>query len=186
MFLRQTAELIKRDKNRPLRRHIWTLFMAKPWPSCTFYEKGLLVVDIHETVGTGVAVASERVPDQFLPGWLSDRDVVVLHPATLMWVIDVSPVVACISLSLVDQHRMKPIWNLEQPEGSLKCWFTNGSFEVAFCIVNITDYRKVLLTCIIDLSEYISSMVRWILVILPCKSAMQWTGKSCWRNHNRD
>lgn len=82
--------------------------------TCTFYKKGLLVVDIHETVGTGVAVASERVSDQLLPGGLGDRDVVVLHPATLMWVIDISPVVSCVGLAFVDQHRMKPVWNLSQ------------------------------------------------------------------------
>lgn len=40
----------------------------------------------------------------------------------------------------------------------------------ASCIANMTDYRKVLLTCIIDLSEYIRSMVLWILFILPCRS----------------
>lgn len=34
----------------------------------------------------------------------------------------------------------------------------------------MTDLRRVLLTCIIDLSEYISSMVLWIRVILPCRS----------------
>lgn len=86
----------------------------------TFYEKGLLVVNIHETVGTGIAVASERVPDQLLPGRLGDRDVVVLHPATLMWVVDVSPVVARIGLAFMDQHRMKPVWNLEQHKGETK------------------------------------------------------------------
>lgn len=79
---------------------------------CTFYEKGLLVIDIHETVGTGVAIASERVPDQLLPGRLCDRDVIVLHPATLMRVVDVSPVVACVGLAFMDQHRVKPVWNL--------------------------------------------------------------------------
>lgn len=144
--------------------------LAKPWSMCTFYEKGLLVVDIHETVGTGIAVASKWVPDQLLPGWLGDRDVVVLHPATLMRVIDVSPIVACVGLALMDQHCMKPVWNLEQHKEHWKCWLTNGAADVTFCIANTTDYRKVLLTCIIDLSEYISSMVLWILVILPCRS----------------
>jgi len=80
----------------------------------TFDEKGLFVVDVHETVGTGVAVASERVADQLLPGRLGDRDVVVLHPAMLMRVVDVSPVVACIGLAFVDEHCMKSVWNLEQ------------------------------------------------------------------------
>lgn len=134
---------------------------------CTFYEKGLLVVDIHETVGTGIAVASKWVPDQLLPRRFCDRDVVVLHPATLMWVIDVSPVVTCISLAFMDKHCVKPVWNLEQHKGDVKYWFTNGAVDVAFYIAR---YRKVLLTCIIDLSEYISSMVLWILVILPCRS----------------
>lgn len=86
---------------------------------CTFYEKGLLVVDVHETVGTGIAVAPKRVPDQLLPGRLGDRDVIVLHPTTLMWVIDVSPVVASISLAFMDQHCVKPVWNLGQHRGDL-------------------------------------------------------------------
>lgn len=34
----------------------------------------------------------------------------------------------------------------------------------------MTDLKRVPLTCIIDLSEYISSMVLWIRVILPCRS----------------
>lgn len=93
-----------------------------PWSMCTFYEKGLLLIDIHETVGTGIAVASKRVPDQLLPGRLGDRDVVVLHPATLMWVIDVSPVVACISLAFMNQDCMKPVWNLKQHKEDFKSW----------------------------------------------------------------
>lgn len=85
-----------------------------------------------------------------------------------MWVIDVSPIVACIGLAFMDQHCMKPVRNLEQHKGHSKCWLTNGA--VTFCTANMTNYRNVLLTCIIDLSEYISSMVLWILVILPCRS----------------
>lgn len=80
----------------------------------TFYEKGLLVIDIHQTVGTSISVASKGVPDQLLPGGLRDSDIIVLHPAALMWVIDVCPVVACIGLAFMDQHCMKPVWNLEQ------------------------------------------------------------------------
>lgn len=168
---------------------------------CTFYEKGLLVVDVHETVGTGVTVASKWVPDQLLPWWLCDRDIIVLHPATLMWVVDISPVVACIGLAFMDQHCMKPVWHLEKHKGDLK------ALDMTFGIAIKISYRKVLLTCIIDLSEYISSMVLWILVILPCRSGEKniiynlllsadlftfailykgWTSKSYWRNHNRD
>lgn len=78
----------------------------------TFYEERLLVVDVHEAVGAGVAVASERVPDQLLPRRLGDGDVVVLHPAALVRVVDVGPVVARIGLAFVHQHRVKPIGDL--------------------------------------------------------------------------
>lgn len=129
LFVRKMPKLIKRDKKPTSytiptivptnQRYIWTLLQAKTCSMCTFYEKGLLVVDIHETIGTGVAVASKWVPDQLLPGRLGDRDVIVLHPATLMWVIDVSPVVASISLAFMDQHCVKPVWNLGQHKGDL-------------------------------------------------------------------
>lgn len=52
------------------------------------------VVDVHETIGTGVGHASVRVPDQLLPGGLADDDIVVLHPALVGVVVDISPVVA--------------------------------------------------------------------------------------------
>lgn len=78
----------------------------------TFYEEGLLVIDVHQTVGTGVTVTSKRVSDQLLPGRLGDRDVIVLHPAALIRVIDVGPVVACVGLALVDQDCMEPVRHL--------------------------------------------------------------------------
>lgn len=52
------------------------------------------VVDIHETIGAGVGHASVRVLDQLLPGGLADDDIVVLHPALVGVVVDISPVVA--------------------------------------------------------------------------------------------
>lgn len=78
----------------------------------TFYEKGLLVIDVHEAVGTGIAVASKGVPDQLLPGRLGDCDVIVLHPAVLTWIIDVSPVVTSISLAFMNQHSVKSVRDL--------------------------------------------------------------------------
>jgi len=80
----------------------------------TLDKKWLLVINVHETVGTGVAVASKRVPDQLFPGRFSDRDVIVLHPAALVRVVDISPVVAGIGLALVDQHCMKSVRNLHK------------------------------------------------------------------------
>lgn len=82
------------------------------YDGCTFYEERLLVIDVHETVGAGVAVASKRVPHQLLPRRLGDGNVVVLHPATLMRVVDVSPVVAGVGLAFVHQNCMKPIRDL--------------------------------------------------------------------------
>lgn len=38
------------------------------------------------------------------------------------------------------------------------------------CISNMSESRKERLTCIMDLSEYMSSMVLWIRFILPCRS----------------
>lgn len=78
----------------------------------TFYEERLLVIDVHETVSAGVAVASKRVPDQLLPRRLGDSDVVVLHPAALVRVVYVGPVVAGVGLAFVHQHCMKPIRDL--------------------------------------------------------------------------
>lgn len=67
-----------------------------------------------------------------------------------MWVIDVSPVVACIGLAFMDQHCVKPIWNLQKRK--------QGNVRVGFIFTSQGE-RTGLLTCIIDLSEYISSMV---------------------------
>lgn len=132
----------------------------------TFYEKRLLVVDVHEAVGTGVAVASERVPYQLLPGRLGNGDVVVLHPATLMWVVDVSPVVACIGLAFVNKHGVEPVWNLGPRKRDLGCGLTNRQ-----TLIRPWAFRDgASLTCIMDLSEYMSSMVLWILFMLPCRS----------------
>lgn len=78
----------------------------------TFCKERLLVIDVHETVGAGVTVSSKRVPDQLLPRRLGDGDVVVLHPAALMRVVDVSPVVASVGLAFVHQHCMKSIRDL--------------------------------------------------------------------------
>lgn len=89
------------------------IHFTAPQREGTFYEKGLLVIDVHEAVGTGVAVASKGVSDQLLPGGHGDCDVIVLHPAVLTWIIDVSPVVTSISLAFVNQHGMKSVRNLE-------------------------------------------------------------------------
>ena len=80
----------------------------------TLYEEALLVVDVHEAVRAGVAVASERVPHELLPGGLGDGDVVVLHPAVLARVEDVGPIVARNGLALMNQHRMEPVRHLGQ------------------------------------------------------------------------
>lgn len=80
----------------------------------TFNEERLLVINVHQTVGTGVAVAPKRVPDQLLPGRLGDRDIIVLHPAALTGVVDVRPVVACIGLALMDQDCMQSVRNLQK------------------------------------------------------------------------
>lgn len=80
----------------------------------------------------------------------------------LVGVVDVGPVVPRIGLALVDQNRMKPVRNLINHRGALqnlRHWFQRFGRQWAE-----------LLTCIIDLSEYISSMVLWILLILPCRS----------------
>lgn len=135
----------------------------------TFYEERLLVIDVHETVGAGVAVASKRVPHQLLPRRLGDGDVVVLHPAALMWVVDVSPVVAGVGLAFVHQHCMKPIRDLGKTWGG-----TNRVDAGALNVALSNRIHKLLgenvLTCIMDLSEYISSMVLWMRVMLPWRS----------------
>lgn len=136
---------------------------------CTFYEERLLIIDVHETVGAGVAVASKRVPHQLLPRRLGDGDVIVLHPAALMRVVDVSPVVAGVGLAFMHQHCMKPIRDLG------KTW--GGANKVDAGVLHMAPnnvFHKWLgenvLTCIMDLSEYISSMVLWMRVMLPWRS----------------
>lgn len=83
-----------------------------------------------------------------------------------MWVVDVCPVVTCVSLTLVDQNSMQPVRHLKH---SIK--YKMNSFWGHFWDgeKTIGDLKK-LLTCIMDLSEYISSMVLWILDILACRS----------------
>ncbi|KAG7224685.1 hypothetical protein INR49_011482 [Caranx melampygus] len=86
-------------------------------PLHDFFVKQLIVL-LHvllQTVGTGITVASKGVSDQLLPGRLGDRDVIVLHPAALIRVIDVGPVVACVGLALVDQYCMEPNADVKTP-----------------------------------------------------------------------
>ena len=104
----------------------------------TFYEEGLLVVNVHEAVGAGVAIASERVPDQLLPGGLGDWDVVVLHPAPLVGVVDVGPVVSSIGLALMHQHRMQPVRNLGD---SRRQWVTIRSEHWSWKNVSVLKSR---------------------------------------------
>lgn len=87
-----------------------------------------------------------------------------------MWVIDVSPVVASIGLAFMDQHCMQPVWDLKQHKVDLKellivvTVVSVSFYNVLYC--NIW-FQENLLTCIMDLSEYINSIVLWIRVILP-------------------
>lgn len=95
----------------------------------TFYEKGLLVINVHEAVGAGIAIASKGVPDQLLPGRLANSDVVVFHPAVLTGIVDVRPVVTSISLAFMNQHSMKSVWNLVQHNVSMAFEFVSTKLD---------------------------------------------------------
>lgn len=94
--------------------------MAKLRNLETCDEVGQPVVNVHQAVGAGVGHAPERVSLQFLPRRLCDADVVVLHPALVGVVVDVSPVVACRRLAFVHEHRMESVWYLRGRRTALK------------------------------------------------------------------
>lgn len=72
--------------------------------TCT--EVGQVVIDIHQAVGADISQAPVRISFKFLPGRLSNRDVVVFEPDLPGLVVDVCPVVSCTGLSFVNKNCM--------------------------------------------------------------------------------
>lgn len=77
--------------------------------NCTCNKVGFPVINVHQAVGTGIGQAPKWVPLQFLPWWLSDANIIVLHPALVGMVVDVGPIMTCWCLAFMDEHGMESV-----------------------------------------------------------------------------
>lgn len=73
---------------------------------------GKPVINVHQAVGACIGHAAKWVSLQLLPRWLSDADIIILHPALVGMVIDVGPVMTRWCLAFVDEHCMESVGNL--------------------------------------------------------------------------
>ena len=80
----------------------------------------LVLIHIHEAVGTGIMIAAYSLSLQLFPGGFRDRYVIKLEPALALFAINICPVVTRGCLALMNKHSMQAVRMLRTETKDLK------------------------------------------------------------------